>query len=156
MQQQLINYAEEIIDIFRLLHKDFKKHIIKEAEDLGLTVPQIMLMKVLCDHPGITLNELSRRLSLAKSTVSGIVDRLEKNGNVVREIPEENRRIVKISLSENSPDLKRISDIKTQHLTKILEGLGIEDTKQIISALNKLKDATVSYEGKLKSDEKDT
>jgi DNA-binding MarR family transcriptional regulator len=45
---------------------------------------------------------------LAKSTVSGIVDRLTKQGVVVREIPEDNRRIVKLSISE---DFKKNNDI---------------------------------------------
>ncbi|MDW8800986.1 MarR family transcriptional regulator [Clostridium sp. A1-XYC3] len=146
VNQQLINYAEEIIDIFRLLSKILKGHITKEADDLGFTVPQIMLMNILSEHPGISLNELSKRLSLSKSTVSGIVDRLEKNGNLIREIPEENRRTVKIFLSENCPDFKRVRDIKTQHLSKILEELGIEETEKFLISFNKLKEAIISYE----------
>lgn len=44
-------------------------------------------------------------MNLTKSTVSGIVDRLEKQGVVIREIPKDNRRIVKLSISE---DFKKI------------------------------------------------
>lgn len=138
MNQQLTNYAEEIIDIFRVLNKGFKDKIIKEVCSHGLTVPQIMLMHELYHHPGITLNELSKRLSLSKSTVSGIVDRLEKNGHVVREIPENNRRTVKLSLSDKALGESCVRNIKTNHLVPILEKLGLDETERIVDAFRTL------------------
>lgn len=138
MNQQLINYAEEIINLFRDMTKEFRSQIIKETCSHGLTVPQIMLMHELYRHPDITLNELSKRLSLSKSTVSGIVDRLEKSGHVVREIPENNRRIVKISLSPKASNESYFRNIKTNHLASILEKLGLEETEKIVTAFRKL------------------
>lgn len=148
MNQQLINYAEEIIDIFRVLHKEFRAQIIKETCAQDLTVPQIMLMHELYHYPGITLNELSKRLSLSKSTVSGIVDRLEKNGYVIREIPENNRRTVKISLSPKASNEAYFRNIKTNLLSPILEKLGLEETEKIVEAFRKLEAVTREFERK--------
>lgn len=49
-----------------------------------LTVPQTAVMREVVSHEGINLRDLSRAVSLAHSTVSGIVDRLEKRGMIER------------------------------------------------------------------------
>ena len=49
-------------------------------------------MHVLVHSEGISLRALSKELGLAHSTVSGIVDRLEKRGMVVRQTDEADRR----------------------------------------------------------------
>lgn len=147
VNQQLINYAEEFVDIFRLLHKSFKSHIVKEVCSYGFTAPQVLLMHELYHNPGITLNQLSKKISLSKSTVSGIIDRLEKGGYIIKETPEENRRIVKISLSEKALKHQEwINNIKTQHLAELFNKLGLEETEKIINAFRKLNDIVKNYD----------
>jgi DNA-binding MarR family transcriptional regulator len=50
----------------------------------ALTVPQAAVMRVVVRQPGISLKDLSHQLSLAHSTVSGIVDRLEQQRMLTR------------------------------------------------------------------------
>lgn len=49
-----------------------------------MTVPQTAVLREVVQHEGINLRDLSRAVSLAHSTVSGIVDRLEKRGLIER------------------------------------------------------------------------
>jgi DNA-binding MarR family transcriptional regulator len=49
----------------------------------------------------MTLGDLSRELELSHSTVSGIVDRLQAKGLVVRKPSPDDRRYVQISLAEH-------------------------------------------------------
>lgn len=66
-------------------------------EDVGITAPQGMMMGILSRYGRVKISELSERLGLTNSTVSGIVDRLEKQGLVVRERSEEDKRVVYVS-----------------------------------------------------------
>jgi len=50
----------------------------------NMTLPQRTVMQVVVRERGISLKDLSRQVNLAHSTVSGIVDRLEKRGIVQR------------------------------------------------------------------------
>ena len=138
MQDQLIGYAEEIITLYRSIAKKFKTQLMNNIENLGFTWPQMMLMHVLHHHPNITLNELSKRLSLSKSTVSGIVDRLEAQGMVSRERPEDNRRTVRISLTSKAVKNGGIKDTITRHFAQALEKLEKEEIESIIYGLKKL------------------
>jgi DNA-binding MarR family transcriptional regulator len=62
----------------------------------GLTAPQTAVMSVIVRHDGISLKDLSREVSLAHSTVSGIADRLEKRGLVERRADPADGRISRI------------------------------------------------------------
>lgn len=100
--------ADEIIEIFRSIKKAISFKFEKSAKKYGFTAPQLGVIFHLHVMPSITLQALSEHMSLTKSTVSGIVDRLEKQGVVTREIPKDNRRTVKLSISE---EFKKSNDI---------------------------------------------
>ncbi|APM38024.1 MarR family winged helix-turn-helix transcriptional regulator [Clostridium kluyveri] len=100
--------SDEIISLFKTIHRTFRCKFKKIAQQYGFTAPQLTVIFHLYKTPDITLNELSDHLMLTKSTVSGIVNRLVSQGVVIREIPENNRRIVKLSVSE---DFKKNNDI---------------------------------------------
>jgi DNA-binding MarR family transcriptional regulator len=61
-----------------------------------LTAPQIAVMRVVVREHGIPLRDLSRAVSLAHSTVSGIVDRLEKRGMIARRADAADGRVTRI------------------------------------------------------------
>jgi DNA-binding MarR family transcriptional regulator len=61
-----------------------------------LTMPQRAVMQVVVRNPGINLRSLSQEVSLAHSTVSGIIDRLEKRGMVKRRTDAADGRVGRI------------------------------------------------------------
>lgn len=61
-----------------------------------LTRPQTTVMRIVVRNPGCSLREISREVSLSHSTVSGIVDRLEKRGLVERDPDQQDKRFVRI------------------------------------------------------------
>lgn len=70
-----------------------------------LTPPQVLALETLVDElrntgGGLSLRELSTRMGLAHSTVSGIVTRLEGRGLLQRSADPDDRRYVRIELAE--------------------------------------------------------
>ena len=65
-----------------------------------VTGPQQLVMAALVDSGGLSLKLLSEKVSLAHSTVSGIVDRLEKRGMVKRLVLAGDRRVTRITPSD--------------------------------------------------------
>jgi len=136
MQMSLIEYSNKIIDHLNSIHKNLKELITDNSKKKDFTVPQILLMHELYHYPNITLNELSDRLNLSKSTVSGIIKRLVQQDIVTRTIPEENRRIVNLSLS---PEVQKKGEIflqiKTSHMKAKLEKEKTSDINKLLNAL---------------------
>lgn len=112
--------ADEIIEIFKSIKRSVSCKYEKIAKEYGYTPQQLGVIFHLYKMPSITLNELSEHMSLTKSTVSGIVDRLARQGVVNREVPENNRRIVKLSISEEFKNNNDICLIKKRFIGEFI------------------------------------
>lgn len=75
----------------------------------GLSMSQCHAMLEIEEKPGLSLKELAEKLSLEKSTVSRSIDQLTKNGFIDRVIPPDNRRSIKLELTEKG--IKACKDI---------------------------------------------
>ena len=131
--------ADEIIEIFRSIKKSSSSKFEKSAKKYGFTAPQLGVIFHLHVMPSITLQALSEHMSLTKSTVSGIVDRLEKQGVVTREIPKDNRRIVNLSITEEFKKNNDICSMKKKFISDLisdsLKKMNPEEVEKIIYGL---------------------
>jgi DNA-binding MarR family transcriptional regulator len=66
---------------------------------MNLTGPQGMMMGILSHDGEMKISDLSEKIGLSNSTVSGIIDRLEKQGLVERTRSQEDRRVVYVKVS---------------------------------------------------------
>ena len=107
----------------------------------NLTVPQKAVMQVVVHSPGITLKDLSQSVSLAHSTVSGIVDRLEKRGMIDRRPDAADGRLSRIHPSAAVSGFlrERMPALRSGPLNSALDRASIEDRKKIVSALQRLR-----------------
>lgn len=145
MDNNPINYGEQIISTFRSIQKGMRDYMEECIKDCGFTIPQLLLINVLNDNPKMKLSELSEKLGLSKSTVSGIVDRLHSQGVVIRNIPENNRRIVEISLTEDFKINNDLLKLKEKYFYDILKDIQEDDIKKIVYALEKLNGAIQAH-----------
>ncbi|HWG20836.1 MAG TPA: helix-turn-helix domain-containing protein [Terracidiphilus sp.] len=78
------------------IRRALRKPLESEVARGELTVPQTAVMRAVVRSHGISLKDLSREVSLAHSTVSGIVDRLQKRGMVSRRADAADGRVSRI------------------------------------------------------------
>lgn len=129
------NPSERIIFLFKSVQKIFRDQVFEKSRQLGFTGPQIILILALSKNPYSTLNELSKCIGLSKSTVSGIVNRLVSRGVVIREIPENNRRIVRLSLSPEFEKNNVIKELMDKYIMDTINKADEKDLEKIISGL---------------------
>lgn len=91
--------AAEVVNSLRRLFKAIQEYSKAILRRTGLTGPQVWALTVLDKEPAISLGELSERMFAHPSTVSGIVDRLEERGAVLRVADREDRRGIRLSLT---------------------------------------------------------
>lgn len=94
-----LNDGAKITKIFQEVMHLFRKRMSKVFEDIGMTAPQSMVCIILSKEKKLKITELSTRLSLSNSTVSGIIDRLEKQGMVERTRSERDKRVIYVSIT---------------------------------------------------------
>jgi DNA-binding MarR family transcriptional regulator len=137
----LVSGVDKGIAVARLLKQirdSIRRNVEHEFRELNLTAPQGMLMGILSRAKEIKIGDLSKKMGLSNSTVSGIIDRLEKQGLVERVRCEKDRRVIYVRISEEFQRKaneqfcgmeKRFKTIMNQatkeELDKIIEGLEI-------------------------------
>jgi DNA-binding MarR family transcriptional regulator len=91
--------TSEIVNATRLLQGVGQRQSREFVRKYRITGQQLGALRIVAISPGISLGELSERLFLHISSVSGIVDRLEKRGYVTRERSGEDRRVVHLTVT---------------------------------------------------------
>lgn len=80
-------------------------HYEKRLAPFSLTSPQYFVFNALWMGDGISVGELGERVSLDSSTLTGIIDRLEKSGYVERKTNPDDRRSVLIFLTDKAREV---------------------------------------------------
>ncbi|MFZ3130258.1 MAG: MarR family transcriptional regulator [Desulfosporosinus sp.] len=130
----------KVASLFQEVMILFKHSMSKVFENSDITVLQGMVLGIISKENRIKITELSSKLSLPNSTVSGIVDRLEKQGMVARERSEEDRRVVYVSISPHFKEMHQHSRKSFQQKIENMMNKGTsEDLNTIYKGLNTLK-----------------
>ncbi|MEC0227736.1 MULTISPECIES: MarR family winged helix-turn-helix transcriptional regulator [Paenibacillus] len=109
---------EEVRDLvaeFTRLHKLRVSLMYRELQREELTGPQLFILRELFMNEPRKLGDLAQSVQLSNSTVSGIVDRLERDGMVERKRDKQDRRIVWIGTTDFCQQMKKT---KLETITK--------------------------------------
>ena len=97
----------EIMQSLRRIIKSLQDYSQKVYSYFGVTGPQLWVLKTIYQSGSLSLGELSKRMYLHPSTITGAVDRLEKKGYVLRDRNAEDRRVVKVRLTSKGNRLAK-------------------------------------------------
>ncbi|WP_139491394.1 MarR family winged helix-turn-helix transcriptional regulator [Brevibacillus dissolubilis] len=124
-----------------LLNQTSKLYLGILTEELGrcgITKPQILVVEQLMEGRK-TIGEISKAVDLSYSTVSGIIDRLERDNLVMRSKDEKDRRIVWVSLTEEPEWLKKnVPFMQEEYFPGVFAGISEEKVQQIAESLEVL------------------
>ncbi len=114
-------------------------------QPFGLTLPQYRVLKALDEEHDLRLTALSTMLLRAKSTITRIVDQLERDGLVTRTSDTDDRRAQRLALTPAGLEL--LKQARTAHENAIAyrfnQALGIEEQERFSDLLIKLHDSLV-------------
>jgi DNA-binding MarR family transcriptional regulator len=115
----------------------------------GLTMPQARVMFTLIEHGERTAGELAEEVSVSPPTITGITDRLVKQGLVERREDPRDRRIVVLCLTDEGRKLTlEIAEKSRSYLGKVFETLSEARLAQVCSALEDLASANAKVRDK--------
>jgi MarR family 2-MHQ and catechol resistance regulon transcriptional repressor len=133
----------DILVVYNILrtHNALSPFVDRHLRDLNLTGAQLNALIVLhhAGPKGLPLSELGRHLVVTRSNVTGLMDRLERDGLAQRDTHPD-RRITLAKLTEKGAALLEVAIPQhRQQLTLLLECLTTEEKEQLISLLTRLR-----------------
>ncbi|MDX5371130.1 MAG: MarR family winged helix-turn-helix transcriptional regulator [Pseudomonadaceae bacterium] len=99
-ETDLSAFEPALFGAMRRLQQAGEVHAKRLARFGGLTPMQLMILRVMEGEGRLTASALSRRVSLSAATLSGMLERLEERGLLLRQRDEEDRRRQWLSVSE--------------------------------------------------------
>lgn len=111
----------------------------KIQKEYGVSIPQILCLNFLHESPNYqaTQGEIKKFLNLNSSTVSGIINRLEKKGHLARLPKSGDKRVVNIALtSAGDKLLNAIPSLLHEQLTEKLNELNNKKVLQVEEGLD--------------------
>jgi DNA-binding MarR family transcriptional regulator len=154
--------VDAIVETIIYLYTESRRLTKQAARELGLTGPQLTVIKLLETFGDLSLSSLSERIRAQNSTVTGIIDRMEREGLVSRERSTTDRRVVYIRLTPKGSELAKSIEVEPMEIFRgVLAALNREDTRDLLRILGKLqkrvralvkeRDATGSVDEKKKA-----
>ena len=122
----------------------------KFFSDYGLTESQYKILELIhqSDKKGMTQVKISESLLVNRSNITGLIDRLEKGGFVVRSTAPKDRRINLIKLKEKAKKiLAAVQAPYDEMISSIMKPLNRDEVKTFEYLLNKIeKHSEISQE----------
>ena len=141
------NEAKSILTLLREIRSLIDKSL-KIKLNLGnFTMPQTMIIYNLASHGKMKISDLSEKMGLTNSTVSGIVDRLEDQGVVFRERSTKDRRVVYVQITaEHKKNYQDMNDNLDKYFSEMLASIPSDQISTIMISLNILKENLAAYQ----------
>jgi DNA-binding MarR family transcriptional regulator len=136
----VLNFSE-IFQLINVLNKKYEKLQRRVVKDDNLTPPQYSILMELWKSDGKQFKELASACCCSPSTITGIVDTMEKNELVQREKNPDDRRSLLVKLTDKGKNIKNSTPPIKIILTNCCEGFTPEEADQLTYLLNKLSDS---------------
>lgn len=129
MVKDIVSSIRKLVRATHLDSSEMKKRY-------GLTGPQCAVLRILNNEGAMSSVDLSRKLFVTPSNITGIIDRLEKKNMVERIKRPHDRRITLISLTDKGTEIsQKIPDPIESRLIDELGKLNKDEIEEILEAL---------------------
>ena len=137
---EIVNKKEDIIWLIKLIDKEFKADFSARLSKYGLTAQQgRLLFYIKFNHlhgNEIRQVDIEKHFQLTKSTVSGLINRMEK-ANLIYKVKENQKQYIRIS-EQCENILDDVFSQRTECINKVTKGMSEEEVETLVTLLNKV------------------
>ena len=137
----LSDFAERLLEIMPVLMKASLKGIPQGFYKTKITMPQFIVLDILHRSGELKMTDLSHLLNVTTAAVTGLIDRLSKEGFVTRRHSEKDRRIIKVKITARGA--KMVGDMNEKRKRATMEIFGIispEERDEYLKILMHIRD----------------
>jgi DNA-binding MarR family transcriptional regulator len=112
----------------------------RRVRRIGLTRSQWQVLGLLYRRPGVSQSELAEMLEVERATAGRMVDRLERKGWVIRQADPSDRRINRLTLTEEAKGVQaEMGRIATDMLDDALALLEHDEREALADMMERMK-----------------
>mgnify|MGYP006273495925 CR=1 FL=1 len=131
--------AQTVIRRLRVLFRALQGHSRRIQEDCGVSAAQLWALWEVHLEPGLSVGDLSQRLSIHVSTASNMLDKLERKGLLARRRTGRDQRVVRLYVTPTGRGLLDTAPAPAQgELNRALQALPRESLAALERGLGDL------------------
>ena len=137
----LVEFADRVSEIMPAIMKEFLKSQAGGFHKMKITLPQFAIMTMLEREKEANMTDLAKAMSVTTSAMTGVVDRLVRDGYAHRLRDSQDRRIIRIKLTSRGMKTVRtaIEDRKRATI-KMFAVISQEEREKYLSILEHIKE----------------
>jgi DNA-binding MarR family transcriptional regulator len=121
-------------------YQTFEAYSTDHVKKMGLTMTQFDILATLGNQPPMTCKELGEKTLILKGTMTGVLERMEAKGLIIKIPNEEDGRSYKIGLTKTGEKLfQKAFPEHVEYLGKAFAKLNKEDLEKAVGVLQKVK-----------------
>lgn len=133
--KKTIQLAEVIFRTSRMM----REHMGFKSEVGNLSMLQLQALLFLKKHPSVSMHEIADNFKIELPSATSLIETINKVGLVERKVDSQDRRIVRILLTEQGKTLlKQATKMRTKKIANILSYLSNEDKNDLLRIMQKL------------------
>lgn len=102
----------------------------------GVSLSQCHVLDSLLKKESLSMNELSKQMGLAKSTMTRVVNNMVRKGWIMRTKDQEDSRLVNIRLTWKGKEMAEKLDVSSQeYVQRVLNHISSEKIPQVLQCL---------------------
>ncbi|MBU0672628.1 MAG: MarR family transcriptional regulator [Candidatus Margulisbacteria bacterium] len=141
--------SKEFEELLRLAHRTFFSSGSLHLHDADITIQQFIVMTYIYQKSSPKMTDLAEELGVTVGNMTAMVERLVKQGYLIRSGDSQDRRVVRISLTAKGKRvLNKVKELKQKKMRFIINKITVEDRAvlgeiihKLISALKQEKEA---------------
>src|SRR5699024_1441776 len=98
IEEKTLENIKDIEKYLRRIDHTIRRKGREILKDFDITLPQFAALQILIHNKTMTIGELSQKMDLACSTITDLIDRMEKSNLVIRKRDKNDRRVVKVEV----------------------------------------------------------
>ena len=140
-EKRICCQPKDVVDVFELINtlsKKYEKLQRENIQDLELTPSQHFILRELWNTDGQQFKDLAEKCDCSRSTITGIVDTMEKKKLVVRDSHPNDRRSLLVKLTDKGKNLKRVAPPLEKMVNGCCPGINQDEIEKLGELLEKL------------------
>ncbi|MEW6230668.1 MAG: MarR family transcriptional regulator [Bacillota bacterium] len=132
------SYVDDVEMLIRRIEHLMRTQARAELADLGVTRDQFHVLIALCGLE-LTMGELGERLAVTGSTITDLVDRMERAGLAERVRDDADRRVIRVRMTSGGRSvLDRVKERRRTYLGRVMNAVTAEEQKTLRDLLAKV------------------
>ena len=144
----IAEFVDKVSEIMPVMMREFFRQETNEFYKLKITLPQFVVLDMLNRQGESKMSDLAHLINVTTAAMTGIVDRLVRDGYVKRTHDPRDRRIVNVALTvKGTSSVKEMINQRKKMTAKIFGMISQEEREEYLRILEHIRDHIMEQKG---------